>query len=360
MNGNMTGQSRKPWLRTFWRRATMAGMITLLTSGCALLRDYSRLEEEPVAPAPSADWIARGDSAYEREEFAQAVVWYREAARHGQQEAVAWFNAANAMVRLDRNGEAAEAYRRSVRAAPGFLKAHQNLAALYHLDGKPADAARHYEIAARLDGTDANARYRLGELADQLGDGAEALRWYDQALAVDASHEAAASGKARIHLAAGDTAAALAWMERYNADALRASRPAGWALMLQADLAIASGQREEGLRLYREAATLTADDARPWLRMARVLRDAGAPLEAGIALRQGLAADSSRGELWAALGALRLEGGDPLGAREALVRAFRLGSIEGLQGLEMLADWHERRHEGAAARAIRDILGLRK
>lgn len=340
-------------------------VAAVMTSGCALLRDYSALPE-PAEASPetsaetSVNWIARGDSAYEREAFAQAVVWYREAARNGQQEAVAWYNAANAMVRLDRHDEAVKAYQRSLRVAPGFLKAHQNLAALHQLAGNGADAAHHYEAAARLDVTDANARYRLGELADQMGDAVEALQWFEQALIVDALHEGAASGKARVLLEAGDTAAALAWMERYNMNAMSASRPAGWALMLQADLALATGRREEGLLIYREAAALAPDDARPWLRMARALRDAGRPLDAGIALRQGLVADSARGELWAALGGLRFEGGDPLGARDAFARAFRLGSREGVQGLEMLAGWHERRQEGEAARAVRDTLGFGK
>jgi tetratricopeptide (TPR) repeat protein len=324
-----------------------------------LFRDYSRLDDEAAAAPPPVNWLARGDSAYEREEFAQAVVYYRESARLGMQEPVAWFNAANAMVRLDRNPEAAEAYRRSLRAAPGFLKAHQNLAALHQLAGNFPDAAKHYEAAARLDSADANSRYRLGELAQQTGDAAEALRWFEQALRADPLHEGAASGTAQVLLAARDTAAALLWMERYTVRAVQTARPASWALLLHVDLAVASGRREEGIRLYHEAAAATPDDVRPWLRMARALRAAGRLLEAGIALRQGLEAAPARGELWAALGSLRFEGGDPLGAREAFARAYRLGSPEGLQGLEMLAAWHERRHEPAAASAVRDTLGFK-
>jgi tetratricopeptide (TPR) repeat protein len=144
-------------------------------------------------------------------------------------------------------------------------------------------------------------------------------------------------------------------MERYNA---RSPRPPQWALILRADLAAGTGRTGEAVRLYREAAAAEPSDARPWLRMARVLRSAGRSLEAGIALRQGLEAAPLRGELWAALGGLRFEAKDPVGAREAFSRAFRLGSPEGLQGLEILAAWHERRHETAAAAAVRDTLGF--
>jgi len=353
----------KSILAGLFRGAVAWGMIgvALLTSGCALLRDYSKVEEEDAAAAvPAVNWIARGDSAYEREEFLQAAVLYREAAREGQQPAVAWYNAANALVRLDRTSEAAEAYRRSVAAAPDFLKAHQNLAALHQIAGDLPSAAKHYEIAARIDEKDVNSRYRLGELAQQAGDGSEALRWFEQALAVDASHEGSASGKVQVLLAARDTSAALLWMERYNARLAEAGKPAAWSLILHADLAVASGRREEGIALYREAAALSPSDTRPWLRMARALRAANRPLDAALALRQGLEAAPSRGELWAALGSLRFEGGDPLGAREAYARAFRLGSAEGLQGLEMLAAWHERRLEPAAASAVRDTLGFKQ
>src|SRR5690606_29525691 len=142
-------------------------------TSCALLRDYSIPEESESHAEPVENRLARGDSAYEREDYAEAVVFYRESARAGQQEAVAWFNAANALVRLDRTAEEARANSRSVRAGPGCLRAHQDLAALYQIAGDVRGAARHYEAAARLDSTDANSRYRLGELDQQTGDGAE-------------------------------------------------------------------------------------------------------------------------------------------------------------------------------------------
>jgi tetratricopeptide (TPR) repeat protein len=302
------------------------------------------------------DGLARGDSAYEREEYARAVVLYRESAREGNQPAIAWFNAANALVRLDRPAEAREAYRRSVAASPDFIKARQNLAALYQLEGNVVEAARHYEAAARLDEKDANSRYRLGELAQQAGDAAEALRWYERALRADSLHEGAASGTAQVLLAGRDTAAALAWLERFNA---RAPKPAVWALILQGDLARRAGLRDQAVELYRDAAAASPADPRPWLRLARLLREEGRPLEAGILLGQAVRAAPQRGELWAAQGGLRLEGGDPVGAREAYLQAFRLGSPEGFQGLQALASWYERRQDSASARAVRDSMDAR-
>jgi tetratricopeptide (TPR) repeat protein len=338
-----------PFLPRFIRGVPLLAAAYLLAA-CALFRDYSRVEA-PAEAVPPVDWLARGDSAYEREEYAQAVVHYRESARQGNQPAVAWFNAANALVRLNHPAEAREAYRRSVAAAPNFLKARQNLAALCQLQGDMVEAARHYEAAARLDSADANSRFRLGELAQQAGDPVEALRHYESALGVDGLHEGAASGMAQVLLAGRDTAAALLWMQRFNA---RNPKPLPWSLILEADLSLQAGMREQAAQVYREAAAANPGDARPWTRLAKMARQEGRPLEASVLLGQALQAAPGRGELWAALGSLRFEGGDPAGARDAYLRAFRLGSADGFQGLQVLIAWHEKRHEEGAARTIRD------
>jgi tetratricopeptide (TPR) repeat protein len=336
-----------PFLRLV-RGALLLAAAGALTS-CALFRDYSRLE--PQVEATPTDWIALGDAAYEREEYAQAVVWYRAGALRGYQVPIAWFNAANALMRLNRPADAREAYRRAVEAAPNFLKARQNLAALYQLEGNMVDAARHYEAAARLDSADANSRFRLGELAQQAGDPAEALRYYEAALRADPLHEGAASGMAQALLSGRDTSTALVWIQDFNA---RTPKPVSWSVILEADLSLQAGLREQAAQLYREAAAANPSDARPWMRLAKMLRQEGKPLEAGIVLGQALRAAPQRGELWAALGSLRFEGGDPSGARDAYLRAFRLGSADGFQGLQMLITWHEKRHEASAAQGIRD------
>ena len=182
---------------------------------------------------------------------------------------MAWFNFANAMVRLDRLPDAMEAYRRAVAAAPGFLKAHQNLAALYQIRGDLPGAARHYQAAARLDSADANSRFRLGEMAQKAGDLAEAAAWYEKALRADTLDEASHSGLAQVLLIQGDTTRALAFLERYNA---RVPVPKAWALLLEGDLRVRKGLVDPGLQTYQQAAAADTADIRPFLRMAKALR----------------------------------------------------------------------------------------
>ena len=335
------------------RRLLFLSGCAVLAAGCALFRDYNAVEEAPAAPVENL--MAKGDSAYERGAYARAALHYRESARRGEQTAVAWFNFANAMVRLDRLPDAMEAYRRAVAAAPGFLKAHQNLAALCQIRGDLAGAARHYQAAARLDSADANSRYRLGEMAQKAGDLAEAAAWYEKALRADSLDEASHSGLAQVLLLQGDTTRALAFLERYNA---RTRAPKAWALLLAGDLRVRKGLVDQGLQTYQEAAAADTADVRPYLRMAKALRGAGRSLEAAVTVEQALRERPARGELWAAAGNLRFEAGDPVGARQAFARAYALGSADGLEGLEMLAAWHEKRGERAAALAARDAQKL--
>ncbi|MDQ3003444.1 MAG: tetratricopeptide repeat protein [Fibrobacterota bacterium] len=334
------------------RIAFLGACLTM--SGCALFRDYSRLEAIPVS-VPAGNSMAKGDSAYERGAFAEASLHYRESARQGEQTAVAWFNFANAMVRLERVPDAMEAYRRAVDAAPGFLKAHQNLAALYQLQGDLPSAARHYQAAARIDSSDANSRFRLGEMSQKTGDFTEAVAWYEKAIRADSLDEASHSGMTQVLLLTRDTAKALAYLERYNG---RAKAPKSWALMLQGDLRVRRGLVEQALQSFQEASQVDTADMRPFLRMAKALRGAGRSLEAAVVVEEALRTRPARGELWAAAGNLRFEAGDPVGARAAFSRAYRLGSPDGLEGLEMLAAWHEHRGEREAALATRNSLKL--
>ncbi len=347
----MFSRNPQPFIRRFLPLFLLCG--AWLMAGCAGFFDRPD-ESTPVVVESTS--MEKGDSAYEKGDFAGAVLHYRESARKGEQAAVAWFNVANALVRLDRIEEAMAAYRESVRAAPGFLRAHQNMAALYQLESRWILAADAYRQAADIDPRDANSRFRLGEIAQKSDDCVEALRWYDQSLKLDPSEEAAWSGMAQCNLQMGDTASALLVMERFND---RDGRPRGWALVLEGDLLAARGETGEALRRYEDATLLDASDRRAWLRMAKLLRATGRSPEAAVILESAAARNPQDGDYWAAIGNLRFEAGDPIGARSAFARALRLGSADGLQGLEMLRHWHDRRGETQAAAAAGDSLALR-
>jgi tetratricopeptide (TPR) repeat protein len=327
--------------------------VGILIAGCAGF--FDRAPEENIVPIEVSS-MEKGDSAYERGELAAAALHYRESARKGEQPAIAWFNVANTLVRLERTTEAMAAYRESVREAPGFLRAYQNLAALYQLEGQWVLAAEAYRNATEIDPRDANSRFRLGEIAQKSGDCIEALKWYGHSIELDPDEDAAWSGLAQCHLQLRDTASAVLVMEKLN---IRDNRHRGWALVLEGDLLSARGDIDGALRRYEDATLLDSTDRRSWLRMAKQLRASGRGEEAAVLLQSAAARNPTDGNYWAAIGNLRFEAGDPVGARTAFSRALRLGSSEGLQGLEMLRQWHDRRGDVQAVAAVSDSLALR-
>lgn len=332
-------------------RPILSPAVLVLFAGCAGFFG----EKKAAIPSPSVDWIARGDSAYEAGTYAEAVLRYREAAKSGQQPAVAYFNMAHCLVRLDRQKEALAAYRQSVREAPGFLRAHQNLAALYQLNGEPVLAAKHYQRVIEIDPSDKNAYYRLGEMARDLGDCAEASRWFEKTIVLAPNDEASWSAMVQCHLQALDTVAAAVALERYG----ETGEAGSWALLLLGDLRAQAGDAQGALSSWEKAASRDSTDKRPWLRMARLQRSLGHSAEAAITLETLLKTHANQAELWTSLAGLRFEAGDPIGAQEAYVKAYRLGDAEGLRGLERLAAWYERRGEAQAAASVRSVLAAR-
>lgn len=329
--------------------AIAAALLAVLTAGCASTRPSA------AAPEPVADtnWVALADAAYEDGRYATAALRYREAARRGQQTALSWFNFANAMVRIERTDEAVLAYRRSIAAAPSFLRAHQNLAALLQIKDDLVGAATHYAIASRLDSTDADSRYRLGELALRSGDPIEAAQWFERARALDGQDEGAASGLAQAWLAAHDTSEADVSIARFNASSLD---PRAWAHILEADLAGRRALHLEATTLYGSAAASDTNSPQAFVREARMHHRAGKPALAAVAQLSAVRRSPQDGSLWGVLGRYRLEALDPSGALEAWREGFLLGDPGSADGLEALAAWHERRGEDQAARAARTAL----
>ena len=326
-----------------------AVLFAILATGCATTKPAAQAQ----APVVDTNWVALADAAYEDGRYATAALRYREAARRDQQSALSWFNFANAMVRIERTDEAVLAYRRSIAAAPAFLRAHQNLAALLQIKDDMVGAATHYAIAARLDSSDADSRYRLGELALKAGDPIEAAQWFEKARALDEQDEGATSGLAQAWLAAHDTSEADGSIGRFNT----VSRdPRAWAHILEADLAGRRSLSLEATTLYGSAAATDTNSSQAFVREARMHARNGRPALAAIAQLSATRRSPQDGSLWTALGRYRLESLDPVGALEAWREGFLLGDPGSVDGLEALAAWHERRGEIDAAKAARTAL----
>ena len=80
-------------------------------------------------------------------------------------------------------GEAVDAYRQAIKAAPEWIDAHINLGtALFHL-GRLHESREAFSVAVKIDRHHALAHFNLGCICDRLGDGDQAMHEFRAALA---------------------------------------------------------------------------------------------------------------------------------------------------------------------------------
>jgi len=109
--------------------------------------------------------------------------------------------------------EACEQYRRAVRAAPRYAKAHLNLGIGLQATGDDEGALRSYEAALALDPEDAFANYNLGNLLYARGEPERAERLLLSALERKSEFPEARVALSNVHESKGNLPAALTGLE---------------------------------------------------------------------------------------------------------------------------------------------------
>lgn len=89
-------------------------------------------------------------------------------------------------------------WRDTLSKRPGHPRAHNDLGAALHLEGKLKEALAEYRTALRLNPGQADTHNNLGFLLDNLGDGAAARREYETALHLQPTHRKAAGNLALL------------------------------------------------------------------------------------------------------------------------------------------------------------------
>jgi tetratricopeptide (TPR) repeat protein len=103
----------------------------------------------------------------------------------GTRTAEEWFELAMTLDASENSyGQAAEAYRQAIHAAPEWIEAHINLGtALYHL-GRLDESRVVFRAAVKIDSQNSLAHFNLGCMCDRLGDFDEAIQEFRAALAL--------------------------------------------------------------------------------------------------------------------------------------------------------------------------------
>ncbi len=102
-------------------RILLTAVATVLLSACASL-----------APAPDAGTLRlRAEAAYERDDYADAVRYYRQLTAVTGGDAVDWYRLGNALAHMERLEEAADAYETALAHDPTYYKARHNLSLVH-------------------------------------------------------------------------------------------------------------------------------------------------------------------------------------------------------------------------------------
>jgi TolA-binding protein len=122
-------------------------------------------------PDLSGPWVKLGEIAEDREQYAQAVGYYREAISRNKNNVNAYIALGMVQRRLGRFNDAQDTYLAALDVWKDFPEAHLNLAILYDLYADEAEAAqKHYEAYDFLTGSkDQDVQKWLVEVRNRTG-----------------------------------------------------------------------------------------------------------------------------------------------------------------------------------------------
>jgi len=230
-----------------------------------------------------------------------------------------------------RHAEALAALEQTIRNAPDFSDAWEDLARVCVATRRFEDAEQALKRALALDGRRHRAWRCLGDVLVERGRPGQAKVAFDRAIAMDPAHDR--FDAAATALAKGDLRTA----EGIFRDLLRRDAADVGAACGLAAVALSAGQPRDAERLLRHALTQTAHMPLVWRGLAQALLDAGRHVEAEAAIRRALEIEPDSAPSWVILGSVlahRLRG-------ESAVAAFdRALALEPRQVRVLLSKGH--------------------
>ena len=154
----------------------------------------------PLRANPSErEWFEYGQTCEESEDYGEAVDAYRRAVSAAPHFPGAWFNLGNALRMLGQIEAAEEAYREASRQDAAMAPAWYNLADVQEEQGKIHDAVKSLQAALQTSSDYADAHFNLALCYEKLGQRREAKHHWEAYLKLDGSSQWAKI--ARRHIA---------------------------------------------------------------------------------------------------------------------------------------------------------------
>lgn len=141
----------------------------------------------PARPSQAAfmEPAAAGSLAYEGGEYERALALYQDAVKRNPNDAEAWSNLGQVLVRLERPADALPNFARAIALLPRRWAYHFNLARAYGLLNEWGKAVENYRAAERLYPDDYAIAFNLGLALRKAGDHAGAIEQFKKAISLD-------------------------------------------------------------------------------------------------------------------------------------------------------------------------------
>jgi tetratricopeptide (TPR) repeat protein len=145
----------------------------------------------PAEPKPESSTTAfmepsaAGSVAYGEGEYDRALALYQDAVRKNPDDAEAWSNIGQVLVRLNRAAEAVPNFERAIAILPSRWAYHFNLARAHGLLNDWPKAIESYRAAQQLYPDDYAIAFNLGSALRKAGDHAGAVEQFKKAVSLD-------------------------------------------------------------------------------------------------------------------------------------------------------------------------------
>jgi len=196
----------------------------------------------------------------------KAVGHFRHALQARPDYVEAYYNLGIVFAAQGKLDQAIDCYRKTLQSKPNFFKAHNNLGTVLAQQGLLDEAIKHFRCSLQIEPDDAETHYNLANALKQQGKPDEAAEHYRQAILIKPDHSEA-------HCNLGNV-----FLQDKPAQAIRHYRR---AILSKPDFALAhhnlalalrkTGQLDQALGEFRQAASLKPDYAAPLVCMAQIL-----------------------------------------------------------------------------------------
>ncbi|MBN2033600.1 MAG: serine protease [Deltaproteobacteria bacterium] len=240
-----------------------------------------------VKPEEAVAWYNLANAYRLSGQTAKGIDTYRQFLRINPEDAEAWNNLGIAYGKSAQTIKAIEAYQKALTINPEYAEVWYNLGNAYRLSGQKAKEIEAYEKALKINPEDAEAWNNLGIAYGRSGRTVKEIEAYKKALKINPEDAEAWTNLGIAYDRSGQTAKAIEAYEKV----LKINPEDAETFTNLGVVYRNSGLIAKAIETFRQALTFNPEHARAWYNLGIAYRLSGQPAKAGEAFQKGLAHD---------------------------------------------------------------------